>query len=70
LEWFEIQAARGLLGEIDREATREGVIVCRDGFRATTVDADELQELSASQGLNSRIIEVDGSCLFCEIAVP
>jgi SAM-dependent methyltransferase len=70
LEWFEIQSARGLLGEIDREATREGVIVCKDGFRATTVDAGEFQKLSASQGLNSRIIEVDGSSLFCEITVP
>jgi SAM-dependent methyltransferase len=70
LEWFELQADHGLLGEIDREATREGVIVCKDGFRATTVDAGEFQKLSASQGLNSRIIEVDGSSLFCEITVP
>jgi 2-polyprenyl-6-hydroxyphenyl methylase/3-demethylubiquinone-9 3-methyltransferase len=70
LEWFEIQSARGLLGEIDREATREGVIACKDGFRATTVDAGEFQKLSAGQGLNSRIIEVDDSSLFCEITVP
>ena len=32
LEWFRIQAAHGLVGEIDPEATKDGVIVCKDGL--------------------------------------
>ena len=70
LEWFELQAAHGLLGEIDRQATREGVIVCKDGFRATTSDAEEFQSLAADHGLIPRIVEVDGSSLFCEVLAP
>ncbi len=34
LGWFQLQAELGLVGEIDREATGDGAIVCRDGFRA------------------------------------
>jgi 2-polyprenyl-6-hydroxyphenyl methylase/3-demethylubiquinone-9 3-methyltransferase len=70
LEWFEIQSARGLLGEIDREATGNGVIVCRDGFRATTVDAEEFRRLAAGHGVLPRIVEVNGSSLFCEVPAP
>lgn len=32
LRWFELQAAEGLLGEIDYEKTGNGLIVCKDGF--------------------------------------
>jgi len=70
LVWFEAQAAHGLVGEIDRAATRDGVIVCKDGFRATTVDGDGFRALVAPLGIEPRIVEVDGSSLFCEIAVP
>jgi 2-polyprenyl-6-hydroxyphenyl methylase/3-demethylubiquinone-9 3-methyltransferase len=67
LRWFELQAGEGLLGEIDYEETRDGVIVCRDGFTATTVRADQFQELT--EGLNAyiKIYEVDRSSVFCEI---
>ncbi len=67
LEWFAAQAALGLVGEIDRAATRDGVIVCRDGFRATTVDAGGFRRLVAPLGLEPRIAEVDGSSLFGEL---
>jgi SAM-dependent methyltransferase len=70
LEWFEAQAARGLMGEIDRAATREGVLVCRDGFRATTMSPEGFRRLAAALELPAQIVEVDGSSLFCEIAVP
>ncbi len=70
LEWFEAQAAAGLIGEIDREATRDGVIVCKDGFRATTVDAAGFDALARRVGLTSRVTEVAGSALFCELVVP
>jgi len=67
LEWFRLQAAHGLIGELDEDATRDGVIVCRDGFRATTVGADEFRALAQHVGTEARIEEVDGSSLFCEI---
>ena len=70
LEWFEAQAAHGLIGAIDRAATRDGVIVCQDGFRAVTVDEDGFRRLVEPLGLTPRLVEVDGSSLFCEISVP
>jgi len=70
LDWFERQAAHGLIGEIDHDATGDGVIVCRDGFRATTMDADGFRRLAAALDLTPQIVEVDGSSLFCEIVVP
>ncbi|UCD74375.1 MAG: methyltransferase domain-containing protein [Phycisphaerales bacterium] len=67
LEWFRIQAAHGLIGEIDEEATGDGVIRCKDGFAATTIDPDEFASLTASLGLQANITEVDDSSIFCEI---
>ena len=46
LKWFEIQSAHGLIGTIDHQATGNGVIVCKDGFRATTVDAARFKSLA------------------------
>jgi SAM-dependent methyltransferase len=69
LEWFHIQAAHGLIGEIDEEATGDGVIVCKDGFRATTVSADDFISLALGLDIVPRIAEVDGSSIFCEILV-
>lgn len=69
LEWFRIQAAHGLVGELDPQATGEGVIVCKDGFRAETVSAEGFRSLLAGYGRPPRITEVDGSSLFCEISV-
>lgn len=67
LDWFRAQAAHGLIGEIDEEATRDGVIVCRDGFRATTAGPREFDEWMVGREVAWRTIEVDGSSLFCEI---
>jgi len=69
LAWFRIQAEYGLIGPIDDEATGDGVIVCEDGFQATTVGPDEFTSLLAAYPLPAQISEVDGSSLFCEIAV-
>ena len=69
MEWFERQAAAGLLGEIDHERTGDGVIICKDGFRAYTVGPEEFSGLAASLGLQYEVYEVDGSSLFCEIGV-
>lgn len=67
LEWFALQSEAGLLGEIDYERTGNGVIVCKDGFTATIVSADQFQSLTADLNVNVRMVEVDNSSLFCEI---
>jgi len=70
LQWFEIQSAHRLIGEIDYQATGNGVIVCKDGFRATTADRATFEKLAAGMGVTPRITEVDSSSLFCEIVAP
>jgi ubiquinone/menaquinone biosynthesis C-methylase UbiE len=67
LQWFRAQAAAGLIGKIDEAKTGNGVIVCTDGFSATTVDEDGFRALTAGLGADVRISEVDESSLFCEI---
>jgi len=69
LDWFRIQAEHGLLGEIDEEATGNGIIVCRDGFRATTIGPDDFRVLASRIGIDPEITEVDGSSIFCDIKV-
>jgi SAM-dependent methyltransferase len=69
LEWFRAQAAHGLIGEIDEDATGNGVIVCRDGFRARTFGREDFIDLAAGLGLAARIEEVAGASLFCEVGI-
>lgn len=69
LEWFKIQSSSGLLGEIDWDATKNGVIVCKDGFEATTFGPQEFASLAAELRVDSKIVEVDESSIFCEILV-
>ena len=70
MEWFRQQSDHGLLGEIDWEATGNGVIVCTDGFRATTCRPEDFQALFQETGLPVKITEVDESSLFCEVRLP
>jgi len=67
LAWFRIQARHGLVGEIDEAATGAGVIVCQDGFRATTFGPGRFAELCRALGVAARIEEVGGASVFCEI---
>jgi 2-polyprenyl-6-hydroxyphenyl methylase/3-demethylubiquinone-9 3-methyltransferase len=69
LSWFRTQADHGLVGEIDREATGNGTIVCKDGFTATTLRADDFERLTRGLGAVVRFAEVDDSTLFCELTV-
>jgi len=67
LDWFRQQAEEGLLGPIDEEATGDGVIVCRDGFRATTLSPADFERLTSGLAGTVQIYMVDNSSLFCEI---
>lgn len=67
LKWFQIQAAEGLIGEIDYNSTTEGTIICKDGFKATTFTKKKFIELSANFNVDTKIYEVDNSSIFCEI---
>ena len=65
--WFQLQSEEGLIGEIDSEKTKEGFIVCKDGFTATTVNREQFMALTQRLDVKTKIIEVDESSLFCEI---
>jgi 2-polyprenyl-6-hydroxyphenyl methylase/3-demethylubiquinone-9 3-methyltransferase len=67
LEWFQLQSEEGLLGEIDWDATRDGEIVCHDGFRATTVSVSDFEYFVHGVEAKSRILKVDNSSLFLEL---
>lgn len=69
IEWFRIQSDHGLIGEIDYDATGDGVIVCKDGFRASTVGPDDFISLTSDFDMVPTITEVDDSSIFCEIPV-
>jgi len=65
LEWFRLQSEAGLVGEIDYEKTGDGVIVCKDGFTATTVRPDQFRKLVSEFEVDAKIVEVDESSIFC-----
>jgi ubiquinone/menaquinone biosynthesis C-methylase UbiE len=67
LDWFRKQSQIGLIGEIDEEETHDGTIVCKDGFRATTVSAKQFIKLFELFELDASIIEVDKSSVFCNV---
>ena len=69
LEWFKAQSKAGLIGELDTEKTRNGVIFSTDGFTAITYDAQKFLSLAAQFDVDARIVEVDQSSLFCEMVV-
>lgn len=65
LNWFKRQADLNLIGDIDTELTHKGTIVCKDGFTATTYSAEEFKKLASSFNVETKIIEVDNSSIFC-----
>jgi len=70
LEWFEAQAAAGLLGAVDRQLSRDGVIVCRDGIRLGCFTRNDFMDLALEHGLEACVEEVDGSCLVGSFTKP
>ncbi|NOY49296.1 MAG: class I SAM-dependent methyltransferase [Chlorobi bacterium] len=69
LEWFQIQSEHGLIGEIDYEATKNGQVICKDGFKAITYSKKEFLGLASSFDVQTSIYEVDESSLFCKMVV-
>jgi 2-polyprenyl-6-hydroxyphenyl methylase/3-demethylubiquinone-9 3-methyltransferase len=69
LEWFQLQAEHNLIGEIDHDKTGDGIIVCKDGFRATTVSSEEFLSLTSGLNFDTEIVEVDSSSIFCVMRV-
>jgi len=70
LKWFQVQSNANLLGEIDYERTGNGVIVCKDGFTATTVRPHDFLAMSRELNLEAKIEEVDESSIFCVLVIP
>ena len=69
MEWFQIQSEHDLIGEIDYEKTGNGVIVCKDGFKAVTITKDDFISLTLNTRIVPEIIEVDDSSVFCFLKV-
>ncbi len=67
LEWFRIQSVQGFLGEIDEETTGNGIIICKDGFKATTITPENFMLLVAGLNITLKITEVDNSSIFYHI---
>ena len=67
IDWFRIQSKKKLIGEIDDEATGNGVIVCKDGFKASEVSPDDFIDLTSDLGIDPIITEVDNSSFFYEL---
>jgi len=70
LQWFETQAAAGLVGAIDYDKTANGTIVCKDGFHTGMVTPEGFRSLCKGLGVDPEVSEVDESSVFCEIVVP
>jgi 2-polyprenyl-6-hydroxyphenyl methylase/3-demethylubiquinone-9 3-methyltransferase len=70
LEWFQLQADEGLLGEIDWDNTGDGTIRCKDGFIATTVTKDDFMHFAEKLSVTCEIEEIDSSSLFCILSSP
>ncbi|MCX6288001.1 MAG: class I SAM-dependent methyltransferase [Bacteroidetes bacterium] len=65
LKWFALQSKAGLIGELDTEKTRNGNIVCKDGFSATTISPKKFLDLTRwIRNIKVMVREVDDSCLF------
>lgn len=67
LEWFRKQSQFGLVGKIDEEKTRDGTIVCVDGFQATTISVAQFIDLFKEYEPPASITEVDESSIFCKV---
>ena len=71
LEAFRAAYHAGIEGlEIDIRMTRDGVIICKDGFKATTQTPQDYRALGQASGYPYEVTEVDSSSLFLVIHKP
>ena len=64
LKWFEEQTSKGLLGEIDYTQTKNDVIICKDGFKATIHSTEDFEKIGKNLGYPYEVQEVDESSVF------
>jgi len=65
LKWAELQFKAGLVGEIDHEKCKNGIIICKDGVSASAISPKKFLELTRwLRGIKVIVKEVDDSCLF------
>ena len=65
LKWFKLQSKAGLVGDLDPEKTKNGSIVCKDGFCSSAINAKKfLEQTRWIRGIKVMVREVDDSCLF------
>ena len=69
LDWFRLQADAGLIGEINWDLTSNGIISCKDGFKATTFRLADFANLTSHLNLDTQILEIDESSVVCVFAV-
>jgi ubiquinone/menaquinone biosynthesis C-methylase UbiE len=69
LDWFVLQSKEGLIGKIDWSKTSNGVIVCDDGFQASTFRQEDFAALADQLHLDATLCEIDKSSVFCVITV-
>lgn len=63
LKWFIQQSNKKLIGEIDFSKTKDGTIVCKDGFKATTYYIKDFINLKDELELDAIIKEIDESSI-------
>ncbi|MFX1588374.1 MAG: class I SAM-dependent methyltransferase [Promethearchaeota archaeon] len=67
LKWFQLQSEAGLLGTIDYQKSKNGTIICKDGFKATVIRPNQFISITDGLNIDLEIIEIDESSLFYEI---
>ena len=58
------------MGKIDYEETSNSVIICKNGFNATTGNNEKFLSLTSQFNVETNIVEIDNSSFFCEIKIP
>jgi len=67
VKWFIEQSGKGLIGKLDLEKTKNGIIYCSDGFEAMTFTENDFHKIGKSTGYSYYIEEVDESSVFLVI---
>ncbi len=70
LLWFELQATERLVGPIDYARSKNGVIVCTDGFKSGTFYSIQFEDLGRRFGAKTEMREIDESSMFACYTKP